>query len=154
MAQPRIAAGALFLDEQDRILLVRPAYKPMWDIPGGYVQPGESPLAACVREVREELGVSPSIGRHLVIDWAPAEHEGDKMLFVFDGGTLDAMQRARLRPDDEEITDYKFSDVDDLDQYVPARLARRLRTALAARGSGQPVYAEHGDEVTDARLAP
>jgi len=99
-----------------------------------------------VREVLEELGVSPSIGQHLVIDWAPAEHEGDKMLFVFDGGTLDATQLAELRPDGAEVDEYRFVDLADLDRYVPARLARRLRTALTARRRGRPIYAEYGEE--------
>jgi 8-oxo-dGTP diphosphatase len=43
MATPRIAAGALFSDEHDRVLLVQPSYKDMWEIPGGYVEPSESP---------------------------------------------------------------------------------------------------------------
>jgi 8-oxo-dGTP diphosphatase len=50
-----VSAGALFVDEYDRVLLVEPTYKSYWDIPGGYVEPGESPLAACAREVHEEL---------------------------------------------------------------------------------------------------
>lgn len=58
MATPRVTAGALFSDEASRILLVRPTYKEHWDIPCGYVEPGESPLAACVREIGEELGLS------------------------------------------------------------------------------------------------
>lgn len=78
MATPRVAAGALFFDEAGRILLVKPHYKEGWDIPGGYVEPGESPRAACIREVQEELGVSPAIGGHLVVDWAPAEHEATR----------------------------------------------------------------------------
>jgi ADP-ribose pyrophosphatase YjhB (NUDIX family) len=146
MAQPRIAAGALFLDNHERILLVRAADKPMWDIPGGYVEPGESPLAACVREVLEELSISPSIGQHLVVDWAPAEQEGDKLLFVFDGGTLDAAQLGQLQPDGTEVVEYRFVDLPELDRYVPARLVRRLRTALTARHRGMPLYAEHGEE--------
>jgi ADP-ribose pyrophosphatase YjhB (NUDIX family) len=48
-----VAAGALFVDEQDRVMLVRPTYKPYWDVPGGYVEKGESPLQACIREVAE-----------------------------------------------------------------------------------------------------
>ena len=29
----------------------------VWDLPGGHVEPGESPAAALVRELREELGI-------------------------------------------------------------------------------------------------
>jgi len=54
-----VAADALFVDEQDRVMLVRPTYKNHWDIPGGYVEEGKTPLQACMREVSEELvGVS------------------------------------------------------------------------------------------------
>jgi 8-oxo-dGTP diphosphatase len=43
-ARPLVAAGVLFFDEHDRVLLVDPSYKPGWEIPGGYVEAGESPL--------------------------------------------------------------------------------------------------------------
>src|SRR3954452_22659213 len=97
-ATPRMAAGALFVDEAGRPLLVKPTYKDGWDLPGGYVEPGESPLAACRREVAEELGIFPTIGALLIVDWAPNEREGDKLLFVFDGGTLNdaLLQSIRL----------------------------------------------------------
>ena len=47
MATPRVAAGALIRAPAGRILLVTPTYKDGWEIPGGYVEPGESPAAAC-----------------------------------------------------------------------------------------------------------
>ncbi|MEV4013370.1 NUDIX hydrolase [Nonomuraea angiospora] len=75
-AQARAAAGVLFFDEAGHVLLVRPTYKPYMDIPGGYVEPGETPHQACVREVREELGIQPAIGRLLVVDWAPLPQAG------------------------------------------------------------------------------
>ena len=53
VATPRVAAGVLFRDVEGRILLVKPSYKEGWDIPGGYVEPGESPKQAAAREVRE-----------------------------------------------------------------------------------------------------
>ena len=56
-ATPRVAAGALFFDDAGRVLLVHPTYKDTWDIPGGYVERGESPAAACRRELQEELGL-------------------------------------------------------------------------------------------------
>lgn len=88
MARPRVAAGVLFFDDDGHVLLVLPCYKPGWDIPGGYVEPGESPKRACARELEEELGITPAIGDLLVIDWAPHPDEGDKLLFVYDGGVL------------------------------------------------------------------
>ena len=87
MATPRMAAGVLFRDPEGRVLLVKPSYKAGWDIPGGYVEPGESPKQAAQREVLEELGIEVPIGRLLVVDWAPHPNEGDKILFIFDGGS-------------------------------------------------------------------
>jgi 8-oxo-dGTP pyrophosphatase MutT (NUDIX family) len=80
-----MASGALFVDGS-RVLLVRKTYGNRWDIPGGYVDHGESPAAACRREVREELGIEFIPTRLLVHDWAPNDGEGDKILYVFDGG--------------------------------------------------------------------
>jgi 8-oxo-dGTP pyrophosphatase MutT (NUDIX family) len=141
IATPHIAAAALFTDEAGRVLLVKPVYKNGWDLPGGYVMPGESPRAACAREVREELGIEPPIGDALVVDWAPLEGEGDKILFVFDGGRLTDDTHARIHFADGEIKDLRYVGVDELDGYVPARLSRRIRTA--SRGH-HTVYAEHG----------
>ncbi|MEV6345028.1 NUDIX hydrolase [Actinoplanes sp. NPDC051851] len=144
MATPRVAAGALFFDDAGRVLVVKPSYKDGWDIPGGYVEPGESPRTACVREIREELGLSTAVGSHLVVDWAPAPGEGDKVLFIFDAGVLPESERDQIKFRDGELTEWRFIADDDLDELMPARLARRIRTALAAQRRGIPVYAEHG----------
>jgi ADP-ribose pyrophosphatase YjhB (NUDIX family) len=145
VATPRVAAGALFTDQAGRMLLVKPAYKAGWDIPGGYVMPGESPLAACRRELGEELGGSwPVNPQPLVVDWAPADGEGDKILFVFAASGLEPVDVPGVAFPDAEITDARFITASELDQYVPDRLARRLRTALCAYEQRASVYAEHG----------
>ncbi|MFD9125851.1 NUDIX domain-containing protein [Kitasatospora sp. NPDC059571] len=148
VAQPRTAAGALFFDETGRVLLVKPTYKPGWEIPGGYMHPGETPSEAAAREVQEELGITPPIGRLLVADWAPHPTEGDKLLFVFDGGTLSPEWLAKINLDGVEIGEYAFHGVDQLDAHLIPRLARRVHAACTARTTAATAYLENGVPLT------
>ena len=77
MTRPRVAAGVLIRNESGHVLLVKPTYKAGRDIPGGYVEPNESPAQACAREIHEELGITRNPGRLLVVDCAPHPAEGD-----------------------------------------------------------------------------
>jgi 8-oxo-dGTP diphosphatase len=150
MARPRVAAGALFFDAEDRVLLVKPTYKEGWEIPGGYVEPGETPLEACRREVNEELGLEVAIGDLLVVDWAPSEHEGDKVLFVFDGGMLSSRDAHSIVLPADEIAEFGFVAAQALPTLLIARLARRVERAMDARRSNVPSYLEAGAYPTDA----
>lgn len=141
-ATPRLAAGALFVD-RNRILLVRKTYGNRWDIPGGYVDRGESPAAACEREVREELGLNRAVRRLLVHDWAPIEAEGDKVLYVFDCGELGEDEH-NIQLDGVEIDEIEWVAVDALAGYVIPRLVHRLTAAYNAHTSGVTLYLEHG----------
>lgn len=52
-------AGALIV-EGDRVLLAERGIEPHrgdWDVPGGFLEPGEDPLEGARREVREETGL-------------------------------------------------------------------------------------------------
>ena len=65
LPKKRMAAAALFLNEQHEILIVKPIYRELWLLPGGVVEEGESPRQACIREIREELGLVIAVGRFL-----------------------------------------------------------------------------------------
>ena len=56
-----LVAAVALIDADGRVLLAeRPAGKHlagMWEFPGGKVQPGETPEAALIRELDEELGI-------------------------------------------------------------------------------------------------
>jgi len=56
-----LVAAVALIDAEGRVLLAqRPEGKSMaglWEFPGGKVEPGETPEAALVRELQEELGI-------------------------------------------------------------------------------------------------
>lgn len=139
----RVAVGILYFDQSSRVLLVKPTYKDYLDIPGGYVDKGESPIGALRREIHEELRAPLPIGPVLVVDWAPWD-EGDKILFVFDGGVLTNDQIASIHVDGVEIAEIEFHHPDRLDDILIPRLARRLKAALAVRDSTHMAYLENG----------
>jgi 8-oxo-dGTP pyrophosphatase MutT (NUDIX family) len=141
-ATPRIASGVLFV-KGDKVLLVHKTYGNGWDIPGGYVDRGESPASACERELHEELGIRRSVVRLLVQDWAPSEAEGDKILYVFSCGDL-GNDEHRIRVASTEIDKFEWINANELGHYVIPRLERRLTNAYAAHTAGSPFYLEHG----------
>ena len=56
-----LVAAVALIDRDGRVLLAqRPEGKSMaglWEFPGGKIEPGETPEAALVRELHEELGI-------------------------------------------------------------------------------------------------
>jgi 8-oxo-dGTP diphosphatase len=64
-----VVAGVI-TDARDRILLARRTdgrdLAGLWEFPGGKVDPGETPEAALVRELREELGIEARVGEAVI----------------------------------------------------------------------------------------
>jgi 8-oxo-dGTP diphosphatase len=61
-----VVAGLIVGDDGRILITQRRADQSLggqWEFPGGKVEPGEAPVAALVRELGEEIGVTVAVGR-------------------------------------------------------------------------------------------
>jgi len=65
-ARKLVVAGLIIGDDRRILITQRRADQALplqWEFPGGKVEPAEAPVAALVRELHEELGVTVAVGR-------------------------------------------------------------------------------------------
>nr|WP_041259534.1 NUDIX hydrolase [Pseudofrankia inefficax] len=145
LPRKRMAAAVILVDDADRVLIVRPTYRPGWDLPGGVVEQDESPHAAARRELFEELGLDRPVGGLLAVDWVPATAERTEgLILVFDGGPLTAIDTAAIQLQADELAAWRFAAIDQLPGLMVPLLARRVTVCLAARTTGVTAYLEDG----------
>ncbi|MEM1052887.1 MAG: NUDIX hydrolase [Pseudomonadota bacterium] len=70
-----IGAFALIFDNQGRLLICHRRDHDVWDVPGGGVEPGESPWDGVRREVLEEVNIEIEECRLAVVQHKPLQNE-------------------------------------------------------------------------------
>ena len=144
--------GAVVFDPDGRMLLVRRANEPgrgLWSLPGGRVEPGETDVAALVREVLEETGLTVTVGRLVGRVRIGTYDVGDYVCTVV-GGVLaaatDALDVGYLDP---RIRAHDPGTRDDARRVGRARRARSGRwphvSTEALRGRVEPGYVRPPD---------
>ncbi len=112
--QPAIAAAVIVHD--GRVLLVKRRVaegKLSWQFPAGAIEEGESPETAAAREALEETGLSVEPAELLGERIHPAT--GRRMLYV----ACRVMHGKASVVDDDELSDYAWSTLQQLPEYVP-----------------------------------
>jgi 8-oxo-dGTP pyrophosphatase MutT (NUDIX family) len=139
----RAIAQGVLRDPDGRVLLCELTYKAEWDLPGGAVDPSESPAECVVREIREELAIDVEVRGLLAVNWLPPWRGwSDATVFVFDLGVADEDIIARTTLERREIRSLHFADEEEWEQRV-APYNQRMLAFLSAH-AGPTAYLEDG----------
>jgi 8-oxo-dGTP pyrophosphatase MutT (NUDIX family) len=146
LPRKRAISQMLIRDDSERVLLCQLTYKKDWDLPGGVVEVGESPMLAVGREVEEELGLKLETGRLVLTDWLPAWGGwDDAVCLVFDGGTHAPDLVEQIVRQKREIKSAKFCTVEEVHDLCADFTARRIVSALINLSETPgPNYTESG----------
>lgn len=129
-----LGVSAVIRDTEGRVLLALRPRPAIWNLPGGSVQPGETPWDAAVRETLEEVGLDVEVERLTgVYDRSP---DGDPVLVfacrVLAGEPVTTPEAVRVgwfAPDDLPT---------EINPYQPQRIADAVNTGPAAVLRHQP----------------
>ncbi|MCL5999744.1 MAG: NUDIX hydrolase [Chloroflexi bacterium] len=133
------------MNTQHEILIVKPTYRDDWLIPGGMIEEQESPCAACIREVHEEIGLHLPIMHLLCVEYKSQDgNKSESLQFIFDGGVLQPKDIRMIRLPADEIAQYAFLPHEAALEKVNHKLGRRITVALRALEQHRTLYMEDG----------
>ena len=105
--------------ENGQILMVRQKYRDsvIWTLPGGSIEPGETPWQAVIREVKEEVNVDTVIS-HLLFQMPRTTGEGTYFCFLGEriGGEVALghdPERAGMEPDLLDVGWFPLTELSD-----------------------------------------
>ena len=145
------AAKVVITNQDGHVLTLQAPYETRRTIPGGWVDNGtstrETPEEAAAREVTEELGVRPVLGRLLAVNRKskdPAHGRDYPMTDFIFGATLP--ESSNLRPDGKEVQDYAFLPHKEA-VHAMGRKGVDVSAAMEALQSGETLILEDGRRV-------
>jgi mutator protein MutT len=127
------AVAGVIVEEQGRMVVLVRGKEPgkgQWDLPGGFVDPGETAEEALRREVREEIGLEVTALRYLG-SWPNVYEYMDVRYRTLDlGFVCDVTEASQAKPMEAEIAEVLFLHRDQIDLE---RFAFRSVGAIAGK---------------------
>ena len=147
LPRKRLIAHVLMRGPAGRILLCDTMFKIDWELPGGIVEPYESPRLGAIREVKEELGIDIELGRLLAVDWMPPYLGWDDAEeLIFDGGTVTEADLEAYVLQPTEIRSVQLITVEEAEPHLTPLSFRRL-SAIVALDTERTLTMEDGRPV-------
>lgn len=134
-------ASAAMIFESNRLLIVKTSYKEGWVLPGGGVDSDEGLYAACVREVREEVGLtvtSATFGGTAFLYQNPVRGDVIETFWI-----CDVDNRNVIKIDNHEIIDFMWATRNECEQIMRVGLGFRTLAVWDAWTAGRAAYIEN-----------
>lgn len=136
---PKPAAGTLVEwqasgEAEPSVLLLRRAVQPGhgdWDLPAGYLDPGESPEEAAIRETREEAGIDVEL---ISLVGVYTSRPGNAVATVYLARPREPAPNVII---DHESSDHAWVTRADVQAWLPRMAFRSMATALADWAEGR-----------------
>ena len=129
---PKVAA-IVFIVDAHRVLLVKRAENPekgKWSLPGGFVDAGEDPRKAAIREAVEETGLQVEITRLLDVFYYPSPNGSPTPIVIaFEAQMVSGVLCAA--DDAEEVAWFAADQLPELAFTSTHALINRWRTSLS-----------------------
>ncbi len=134
---PLVAAAGVVLDARGRVLVLTAPGRTDPELPGGAVRGTETPEEGLARALREGLNLTLPAGRLLAVDSRPPGTPGRSLIVhVHLVGPLSPLEAAAISFPVGETTEGRWLPPEAACALLPARVAPRLRAALAALHTG------------------
>lgn len=116
-----LGVHALIVEPGGKVLLARHSYMKGWSLPGGGVHRGEAPVAALLRELREELGEVRSDPPELVGVFSRPAGWATNVVMLYRLGHAEVAFTPNF-----EVREILFADPTDPPQHTASGTRRRL----------------------------
>ena len=117
-------ASIIFSQDRTSILLIKRRDIPVWVLPGGGIDEGESPEEAAVRETEEETGFSAEIVRK-VAEYSPSNRLS-KYTYFFEVKTISGNPTLG-----DETADIQFFPINNLPSLMPPNYPYWIKDAVS-----------------------
>jgi FlaA1/EpsC-like NDP-sugar epimerase/8-oxo-dGTP pyrophosphatase MutT (NUDIX family) len=122
-----LGVRAIVVNDKQEVMLVRHRYEPGWQLPGGGVESGESPLEALRRELMEEVSLRiTKVDRFLGVFFNSEVSRRDHVMVYL----VSSFQECRRLEASHEIGEHGFFPLNNLPPETTAGTRRRLAEAF------------------------
>ena len=118
-----IASFGIIFDQENKVLLCHRRDYNLWNLPGGTMEPGESPWECVLREVKEETGLNVEIKKLIGIYNKP---ETNEICFSF----ICSIISGSLTLNDE-ADKFEYFNIKDIPVNTSTKQIERIKDALS-----------------------